>query len=137
MSWENVWPLPRSYVVTDIEAAIAKAIADHAGVRLTPVDPDLAEFADDFAADEVASASIERTISIPRRWLRDAGDRPRGDPQDGDGYVCTFTVDEVDGAWRVWFGSNDAQNRDAYGALAMVVARISVLLGGPEDCEPI
>ena len=135
VAWENVWLLPEaSYDKSRIDVAVKRALAEFEGMALAPLDPELAEFANDFARDEADAESFEFAVIVPRRWL-DEGDAPRFD---ADTYTCAFSVvRRDDDGWQIVVDSNQAENRDAGIAVSYLASRVSVLLGGPEDAEPM
>ncbi len=136
MSWDNVWPLPRArYTRSEVDEAVAKTLRE---LRLKrPVDDDSAWPDEELDGDDEAE-SFNYTVVIPRALLEEHGDQPA----DEDEYECEFTVapnilgDDSE-RWEVCVHSNDAQNREASMAVAHVAARVSVLLGGPDEPEPL
>lgn len=136
MSWDQLWSLPHAdYPRARVAAAVDKAIADFPGTTLAPLDPDLAEFAEDFARDEEEAGAFEFSLVIPRRWLTEAGDEPRLERPD---YECLMTIaGDDDAGWQVCVSSGEASNRDANLAISAIAARVSVLLGGPEEPEAL
>jgi hypothetical protein len=139
MSWDNVWPLPRtSYAREEVERAVAKAIGELGATRLPDkpyIDWEEEEASDD---DDKDDDSWAFNVSIPRKVLVDHGDEPAAHAE----YECVFTValnilgDDTE-RWEVCVHSNDWQNRKATMAVGHLAARVSVLLGGPDEPEPI
>ena len=144
MSWDQIWKLPRSpYSREEVDRAVKKAVEEYGDVKRPQPDPDLEEFAEDFAADEEEEERFEYGVLIPPRLLEEAGDEPEEEPGDDGLYECVFSVYSSAGGpgeadhWQVHVYSNEAQNRDANLAVSTIAARVSVLLGGSEDPEPI
>ena len=135
MSWNNVWPLPRAgYAKDEIERAVAKTIAEF-GVKRLP-DQQYPDWEEDESDGDDAQFAFR--VSIPRRLRELYGDQP-GEAGDCE---CVFTVmenilgDDTE-RWEVCVHSNDEQNREANMAVAQLAAKVSMLLGGPEEPETI
>ena len=133
MSWDNVWPLPRAtYSRAELERAVTRATTE-LGMTLLP-DEDEGD-GDDEWDDDDEGETHSFTVSIPRAVLAEHDDDSR------EACECVFSIanegDEDEPHWAVSVFSNEAMNREASSSLSMLASRVSVLLGGSEDCEPL
>lgn len=132
MSWDNVWPLPRpSYSPEELERAVTKALAEF-NVKRLPL-----ESYDDWE-EEDETPGIAVRVALPVRLLEENDDEPVDD-EDHEGLftVATNVLGDDSERWEVCVHSNDAQNREANMTIGLIAARVSVLLGGPDEPEPL
>jgi hypothetical protein len=135
MSWDTAWQLPGPEVDRQaVEAAVQKALSEFPGVvRGSDIDEDLAEFAEDFAADEeVVEDRLEFALGLPEALVREhAEGRLEGEPDDDGLYWGEFSLTPGfdGGPAEILVSSGDAQNRECWGALFEVVERVAELLG--------
>ncbi len=96
MSWDTAWQLPGPEVDRQaVEAAVQKALSEFPGVvRGSDIDEDLAEFAEDFAADEeVVEDRLEFALGLPEALVREhAEGRLEGEPDDDGLYWGEFSL---------------------------------------------
>ena len=77
-------------------------------------------------------------MALPVRLLEQNGDDPASDDDHEGVFTVATNVLGADSArWEVCMHSNDAQNREANMTIGLIAARVSVLLGGPDEPEPI
>lgn len=132
MSWDNVWPLPRTdSSVEELERAVKKALGEF-DVKRLPLESD-----DDWD-DEDESPGIVVRVAMPVRLLEENDDEPVDD-EDHEGLfmVTTNVLGDDTERWEVCVHSNDAQNREANMTIGLIAARVSELLGGPAEPEPL
>lgn len=131
MSWDNVWPLPRAeYSIEEVERAVTKALAEFKVKRLP-----LESYIDWEEEDEPPGIAV--CVALPVRLLAQHGDEPSGnDDHEGVFTVATNVLGDDTERWEVCVHSNDAQNREANLSIGLIAARVSVLLGGPDEPEP-
>lgn len=134
MSYDMSWQMPGPELdPKKLEAAIQKALSEFPGVvRDSGLDEDLAEFAEDFAADEEAEDGSTFFLGLPEALVREHAEGRVGGPPDEDGLywgevsVMPGSEDEPAGLM-VHTGASD--NRECWMALCEVVGRIAELLG--------
>lgn len=131
MSWDNVWPLPRStYSPDELEQAVTTALREF-GVKRLPLET----YVDWEEGDEPPGIAVR--VALPVRLLDENGDEPAdGGDHEGLFTVATNVLGDDSERWEVCVHSNDAQNREANMTIGLIAARVSVLLGGPDEPEP-
>ncbi len=131
MSWDNVWPLPRTYSTDELEQAVVKALREF-GVKRLPLET----YIDWEESEEPPGIAVR--VALPVRLLVQNGDEP-ANQRDHEGVflVATNVLDDDSERWEVCVHSNDAQNREANMTIGLIAARVSVLLGGPDEPEPL
>jgi hypothetical protein len=134
MSYDMSWSMPGPELDRQkLEAAIQKALSEFPGVvRDSGVDEDLAEFAEDFAADETEEDGFTFFLGLPEAMVRELAEGPVGGEPDDDGlYWGEVSVlpasEDVPAGLMMHSGASD--NRECWMALGEVVGRIAELLG--------
>lgn len=126
MSWDNVWPLPRSsYSLEEIDAAVNKALAEF-GAKSIPRE----EWEEE---DEEEPAGRTVWVSLPVALLEEHDDEPDED----EDHEAVFSITDDGERWEISVNSNEGQNREAALTISAIAGRVSALLGGSEEPEPL
>ncbi len=145
MSWNQIWKLTRrDYSPEEILTAVKSAVAEFPGAALV-ADPDGLDAYNAYDLEDGIEDNGAYFVTLPPSLLLDAGDAPP-DPEDDEPYTGVILVeppnltpeeggDELE--WSVVVDSDSEDNRIANLAISAIAARLSVLLGGSAEVEPL